>query len=103
MTTRASRRKASRSGSRPDPAVVHMLTSWSIDHPGDFRLYAPHLPRSEDERVAVYVVTPPEPAAVDGPSGPAGARSGPLVRLFSMTGAEMRKLADDLGLGEPGE
>ncbi len=100
MTTRAARRKASRSGSQPDPAIVRMLTSWSIAHPEDFRLYAPYLPRSEDERVAVYVVTPPEPGPVDGRAGPAGVHSGPQVRLFSMTGAEMRKLADDLGLDD---
>jgi hypothetical protein len=80
-----------------------MLTSWSLAHPEDFRLYAPHLPRSAGERVAVYVVTPPEPTPVGMPTAPDGVSGGPQVRLFSMTWAEMRKLADDLGLGYPGE
>lgn len=91
MTTRAAKRNASRSGSRADPAVVRMLTAWSLEHPGDFRLYVPHKPRSEEERVAVYVVTPPEP--------PLARR--PLVRVFSQTEAETLRFADDLGLRPP--
>jgi hypothetical protein len=99
MTTRAARRKAARSGSRPDPAVVKMLTAWSLEHPGDFRLYVPHPPRSASERVSVYVVTPPEPVAADGIAASAGTR--PVVRVFSQTEAETLRFADDLGLHPP--
>ena len=91
MTTRAARRKASRIGSRPDPAVVKMLTTWSLEHPGDFRLYVPRPPRSATERVSVYVVTPPEP--------PLATR--PIVRVFSQTEAETLRFADELGLRPP--